>query len=221
MKIKDVAAGSHTLKLKLEGYKDWETTLRVTAGETAKFNPKLIKIRKSKREQPRLHSSEVKPRKFHIGLQGGGFTAQIAGEDDEYSESGGFTVLNFRYALNHRFDFVIDGRFWVTNLDEGDSVTRLARSSVGPGIRAVFELNDYLKWFIQGTLYWVREREEYDDGSHFAQGLAGAGVNSGVEIRTSDLISIPIGVTFLGVGEDDDSEKFSGVGVSGGLSFNF
>ena len=99
-----------------------------------------------------VDSSRIKPRKSHIGLQGGGFTAQISdGDGDEYSESGGFAVLNFRYSLNHRSDFVLDGRFWVTNVDEGDSVTRLAHSSVGPGIHAVFELNGYLRWFIQGT----------------------------------------------------------------------
>lgn len=131
------------------------------------------------------------------------------------------SAFSYRYSVNRNFDVVAEGRGTISHQNGSlGSDLHLMNSYFGPGLRAVLPQNN-LNLFMQGTFYFVRESADRVSGNttiRATENGVGMGLNGGLDIRVSRLISLPIEVNYLLAKPADD---VSGFGVSTGLNFNF
>ncbi len=160
--------------------------------------------------------------RHHIGLVLG--YAKLVDDDVkplgyDFSNSG-HGALTYRYSFSPNIDLAVEGRGTFSAQDVSGSDLNLVNSYFGPGVRIVAPQYN-LKLFLQGNFYFVREEVETVSGNTtttVSEDGVGFGINGGVDIRLSRLLSLPIEVNFLYA---KPSDNISGFGISTGLTFNF
>lgn len=96
----------------------------------------------------------------------------------------------------------------------------LTTSYFGPGLRLVSP-TEGLRPFVQGNFFVATEEinaEENNVKVSTSKTGVGFGISAGVDIRASNLLSVPIEANFMYGKPSDD---ISGLGLSAGLTFNF
>jgi hypothetical protein len=162
--------------------------------------------------------------RHHIGLNLGYLKLisddvkdETSGLDFSNSALGGF---NYRFSVNRNVDLCIDSRATFSSQNDAGTDLHLINSYFGPGVRLVAPQNN-LALFVQGNFYFVNEEVEIVQGNtkiSASESGVGFGVNGGVDIRLSRLLSMPVEVNFLYA---DPADNVSGFGISTGLTFNF
>lgn len=130
------------------------------------------------------------------------------------------SAITYRYSFSPNLDLAVEGRGTFSSQNVSGSDLNLNNSYFGPGLRVIAPQNN-LKLFLQGNLYFVNERVEEVSGNTTTtttEDGVGFGLNGGVDIRISPLISIPIEANFIYA---KPSDNISGFGISTGLTFNF
>jgi hypothetical protein len=130
------------------------------------------------------------------------------------------SALSYRYSFSPNIDLAVEGRGTFSSQNVSGTDLNLINSYFGPGVRIVAP-QDRLKLFAQGNFYFVQEEIEEVSGNTTittSETGVGFGLNGGVDIQLSRLLSLPIEVNYLFAKPADD---VSGFGVSAGLTFNF
>jgi len=160
--------------------------------------------------------------RHHIGLVLG-YAKLVDGDVKplgyDFSNSG-HSALTYRYSFSQNVDLAVEGRGTFSSQDVSGSDLHLINSYFGPGVRIIAPQNN-LKLFLQGNLYFVSENVETVSGNTtttVTEDGIGFGVNGGIDIRLSRLLSLPIEVNYLYA---KPSDNVSGFGISAGLTFNF
>ena len=160
--------------------------------------------------------------RHHIGLVLG--YAKLVSDDVkpfgyDFSNSG-HSALTYRYSFSPNIDLAVEGRGTFSSQDVNGSNLNLTNSYFGPGVRIAAPQNN-LKLFLQGNFYLVNEKVETVSGNttiSAKENGVGFGLNGGVDIRLSRLLSLPVEANFLYA---KPSDNISGFGISTGLTFNF
>ncbi len=160
--------------------------------------------------------------RHHIGLVLG--YAKLVDDDVkplgyDFSNSG-HSALTYRYSFSPNIDLAVEGRGTFSSQEVSTSDLHLINSYFGPGIRIIAPQNN-LKLFLQGNFYLVNENVETVSGNTTTstkENGVGFGLNGGVDIQLSRLLSLPIEVNYLYA---KPSDNISGFGISKGLTFNF
>jgi len=168
------------------------------------------------------------PMRHHLTL-GYGFARHISDDfEDTGLETGGVGQFAYRYSLNPGWDLALDWRS-VNTSDESvetgggtpfeiDYEHRVAY--FGPGVRWSSGSGS-VRPYLQANVFFVTEtlRVEIDGiGGDASEEDAGFGLMGGADIRLSQLLSIPLEVSYLYGKPDLD---VSSLGMSVGLTFNF
>jgi len=154
---------------------------------------------------PSIDVSNRPYKRYHIGIQAGFYKAVLGG-------------VNFRYSSTPVVSLVIDSRTWGSS-DRSIDVTS---SFFGIGIR-INGKDEQVKPFLQVSTYLVTENVEKqaDFGSNIlSENGIGIGLSTGLDIKVSELISIPVEINYIGT-DGDDMDNLSWFGLSVGVSFNF
>jgi hypothetical protein len=137
----------------------------------------------------------------------------------DYTDAG-LGVLAYRFSLSPMVDLTFDSRATIHSEDfEGVDVS-LHNYFVGPGVR-VGAPTGSVRPYGQANFLFVTEKLEIQEDNttlSVTENGAGFGLFGGVDVRASNLLSVPIEVHYL-FGEPEDD--VSGVGISAGLTFNF
>ncbi|MGH8003358.1 MAG: outer membrane beta-barrel protein [Limisphaerales bacterium] len=160
--------------------------------------------------------------RHHIGLTLG--YAKLVSDDVKFLgrdfSNSGHSALTYRYSFSPNIDLAVEGRGTFSSQDASGSDLNLINSYFGPGVRVIAPQQN-LKLFLQGNLYFVNESKETVSGNTTTtttEDGVGFGLNGGVDIRVSRLLSIPIEANFIYA---KPSDNISGFGISSGLTFNF
>lgn len=132
----------------------------------------------------------------------------------------GVATLAYRFSLRPNLDLTLDARAAASMDEVGGIDVTLSNSYFGPGIRLVGQ-GEGARPFVQASFFLVSEEVEfeYQDVTVSADDSGiGFGVFAGVDIRASNLISIPIQGEFVYAKPEDD---VSGIGATIGITFNF
>jgi len=132
----------------------------------------------------------------------------------------GVATLAYRFSLRPNLDLTLDARAAASMDEVGGIDVTLSNSYFGPGIRLVGQ-GEGARPFVQASFFLVSEEIEfeYQDVTVTAdESGVGFGVFAGVDIRASNLISIPIQGEFVYAKPEDD---VTGIGASVGITFNF
>ena len=132
----------------------------------------------------------------------------------------GFGAIAYRYSVLPNLDLSLDLRSTVSFQTVSDVDLTLTTSFFGPGIRLISP-NEGTRPFVQANFFAVSEDIELEQGGVKISGSesdVGFGICGGVDLRASNLISIPIEVNYMYGKPADD---ISGVGINVGLTFNF
>lgn len=131
-----------------------------------------------------------------------------------------FGALGYRYSVLPNLDLCVDARATRSSQTVSGVDLTLTNSFFGPGVRIVSPIEG-VRPYVQANIFLVKEQVETEE-----QGLklsasetgAGFGLCGGVDIRASDLISVPIEGNFK---YGKPSDNVSGLGINVGLTFNF
>lgn len=132
----------------------------------------------------------------------------------------GVATLAYRFSLRPNLDLTLDVRAAASMDEVGGIDVTLSNSYFGPGIRLVGQ-GEGARPFVQASFFLVSEEIEfeYQDVTVSAdESGIGFGVFAGVDIRASNLISIPIQGEFVYAKPEDD---VTGIGATVGITFNF
>ena len=132
----------------------------------------------------------------------------------------GVATLAYRFSLRPNLDLTLDARAAASMDEVGGIDVTLSNSYFGPGIRLVGQ-GEGARPFVQASFFLVSEEVEfeYQDVTVSADDSGiGFGVFAGVDIRASNLISIPIQGEFVYAKPEDDVR---GIGATIGITFNF
>jgi len=163
-------------------------------------------------------------KRHHIGLVIG--YVKLISDDVKDDSSGldwsnsGHAALSYRYSINPNLDLAVDSRATFSTQTVNGVDVNLANTYFGPGVRVIAPQGK-MKLFLQGNIYFVNEQVELVQGNTKVSANetgVGFGVNGGIDIQVSRLLSIPIEANFLFAKPQDD---VSGFGISAGLTFNF
>lgn len=195
-----------------------------------------------------LIPKEVQHKRFHIGILGGYFKAlsvndfHVRLKDDTWDlTNAGLGNFNFRYSASRSVDLVFDSLTWGTDYSAGNDKYKVMNRFWGIGIR-INGNSTVVNPFVQGLYFLVQEDKditieiisERDSVGNLIYGTheynvehtdAGFSINGGIDIKVSELISIPIEVTFLktssGYGNPlTRKDDLSGFGLSIGVNLN-
>jgi hypothetical protein len=168
--------------------------------------------------------------RHHLGLDIGYFKAfsdDLKAESDSNSvtvfdvTNGGLAAINYRYSLSELIDLVVDSRAWVSSDDVLGIKTTLTNTFFGGGFRLNGKENT-ARPFIQTIIYIVKEEVKAEvfgiEVTAESESAVGLGFNGGIDIRASDLISIPLQLNFL---LSEPADNISGLGFTAGINFNF
>jgi outer membrane protein with beta-barrel domain len=134
--------------------------------------------------------------------------------------NGGSGALAYRLSLKPNLDLTLDAFGIVSQDDLGGVDITLSTSYFGPGIRLISP-SEGMRPYVQANFYFVSEDLELEYSGITISGSesgVGFGISGGVDIRASNLISIPVEAHYLYSKPEDD---VSGIGASVGLTFNF
>ncbi len=132
----------------------------------------------------------------------------------------GFGAVGYRYSVLPNLDFCVDARATRSSQTVSGVDLTLNNQFFGPGVR-IISPNEGVRPFVQANLFLVREQIETEqDGLKLSASKtsAGFGMSGGVDIRASDLISVPIEGNFK---YGKPADNVSGLGINVGLTFNF
>ncbi len=132
----------------------------------------------------------------------------------------GYGSFQYRISLQRNLDLTFDARATVSSQTEAGVDLTLTNTYWGPGIRFVAP-HEGMRPYVQANFFFVREEAEAEFGGIKITGHdngAGFGICGGVDIRASDLLSIPIEANYMYGKPSDD---VSGIGINAGLTFNF
>ncbi len=162
--------------------------------------------------------------KHHLGLAGG---YQKLLSDDLKDESigidftnAGFGSISYRLSVLRNLDLTLDACATVSSDEDSGIDYTLTNSFFGPGVRIVSP-NEGTRPFVQANFFFVTEKAEAESGGIKISGSengAGFGISGGVDIRASELLSIPVTANYMYGKPSDD---VSGLGINVGLTFNF
>lgn len=135
--------------------------------------------------------------------------------------SGLLSAVNYRYSLNPYLDLAFEVRSWMSFQEWAGVDFTLTSSFIGGGLR----LNageTAVRPYVQANIYSVQEKLSGEAGGFRAEAKSesgvGLGIIGGVDIRASNLISIPIEACFLLA---KPADNVSGFGFASGINFNF
>ena len=132
----------------------------------------------------------------------------------------GFANISYRYSLLPNLDLALDLRGTASVQTVSGVDLSLLNSFFGPGVRLVSP-NEGARPFVQANFFLVDEEIELERNGtkvSFSENGVGFGVCAGVDLRASNLISIPIEANYMYGKPSDD---VSGIGINVGITFNF
>ncbi|MGH7726331.1 MAG: outer membrane beta-barrel protein [Candidatus Eiseniibacteriota bacterium] len=170
-------------------------------------------------------SAAAETRMHHIGL-GFGYSKLLSDDLDPDRTFGlDFTDcamggLSYRISISRTFDAVFDSRSTFSRQEAlGDDV-HFTTSWFGPGLR-IRAAEGNIRPYAQANFYFAQEEFSIDSGSTTTstdESGVGFGFFSGVDIRVSRLISIPVEIAYLYADPEDNISSFGG---GAGVTFNF
>ncbi len=139
--------------------------------------------------------------------------------------------LNYRLSLSPKFDLTLDAYSTFSSQSASlfvdypfyatlDADYAVMTTFFGPGLRWIAP-REGIRPFVQGNVFIVGEYFTADYGSLYYSASdysAGFGLSAGVDIRASNLLSIPIQADYMYGKPADDLSTF---GFNFGLTFNF
>ena len=169
-------------------------------------------------------ASRAENRQHHLGFALG--YAKHLSDDLKDEPNGidftdaGYGSIAYRLSLASNLDITMDLR-GTTHSDEIAGVdVSLNTGFFGPGLR-VISPHEGIRPYAQVNFFFVSESVELEEGGFTVtsdESGVGFGISGGVDIRASNLLSIPIEATYMyGKPEDD----ISAIGINVGLTFNF
>lgn len=171
-----------------------------------------------------VHSQSAR---HHIGLGLGYFKA--FSEELKMEElgvdftSGLLGAVNYRFSVNAMIDLAVDYRFWTASqqYEYGAVPVTLSSSFYGGGVRLNTQ-GKTIRPYIQGNIYVAQEQvsaeaEGFELTAERESGL-GFGIICGIDIRASNLISIPVEINFLMASPADN---VTGLGFGAGINLSF
>ena len=178
---------------------------------------------------PSIDISSRSHKRYHIGILAGFYKASPDNLKflDYDLTNAVLAMFNFRYSLTPVVDLAIENRAWISS-DRGtiqglEFNIDVTSSFFGIGIR-VNGKDEQVKPFFQGSIYFVLAdidigNDILDISSGNGIGI-GIGLSGGLDIKASELISIPVEIIYIGT-DGDDIGNLSGFGLSVGVNFNF
>jgi opacity protein-like surface antigen len=170
------------------------------------------------------HSGYPQIAKHHVGLDVGYFKAfSDELKFDGFDFTNGVAVaLQYRYSFSEMLDLALEVRGWSSSQQADDVTISLTNTFIGGGFRANVP-GMAARPYIQANLYLAQEQAsaEYEDvkvEAEVGEAAIGFGINGGVDIKVSNLISIPVEVMYLYA---DPGDNVSGIGFASGINFNF
>jgi hypothetical protein len=137
----------------------------------------------------------------------------------DFTDSGA-GVLAYRISVAKNFDAVFESRGTISTAEAFGEDWTFTTSWFGPGLR--FRASEgNIRPYAQANFYYAQEEFSVDSGStttSASEGGVGFGVFSGVDIRVSRLISIPVEIAYLYADPEDNISSFGG---TAGVTFNF
>jgi len=183
---------------------------------------------------PSIDTSSKTYKRYHIGYQVD-FNYEVLSDNFAFDFNGShldfdltnalLETYNFRYSLTPVVSLVIDFRTWLLGGGTIDlPAVDLGSSFFGIGIRVNGKYKQ-VKPFLQVSTYLVTENVDFEsgiseNGNIFSEDGIGIGLSTGLDIKVSELISIPVEIIYIGT-DGDDIDNLSGYGLSAGVSFNF
>ena len=163
--------------------------------------------------------------RHHIGLGLGYFKALSSDlRQDALGidlTNGMLVDLNYRFSFNNVVDLAVDNRLWFSSQSIGEASLTLMTSFFGIGVR-LNSPGKVLRSYIQPNLYMANEEVTGEYGGwelvSKSESTIGFGINGGVDITLSNLISIPVEACFLLA---EPADNVSGFGFASGINFNF
>jgi len=137
----------------------------------------------------------------------------------DYTDAG-YGALAYRLSVLSNLDVTLDARGTTHSDNIGGVDLTLSTGFFGPGIRLISP-NEGLRPYVQANFFLVSESIESEQAGVKISGDesgVGFGISSGVDIRVSNLLSVPIEMNYMYGKPADD---ISGIGANIGLTFNF
>lgn len=167
-------------------------------------------------------SGRAENHKHHLGFALGyekhlSDDLKVAGLD--FTDAG-YGAIAYRLSVLPNLDLTADLRGTVHTEEVNGVDLTLTTGWFGPGVRLVAP-GGGIRPYAQANFFVVSESIELQEGdvtTTFSHDDVGFGICGGVDIRASNLLSIPIEVNYM-YGKPRDNT--SGVGVNVGLTFNF
>ena len=163
-------------------------------------------------------------RKHHLGVALG-YEKHLS--DDLKEESigidytqAGYGAIAYRLSVMSNMDITLDARGTTHSDTIGGVDLTMSTGFFGPGIRLISP-NEGLRPYMQANFFLVSESLEAQVGNTKTttdENSAGFGISGGVDIRLSNLLSIPVEANYMYGKPADD---VSGIGANIGLTFNF
>lgn len=132
----------------------------------------------------------------------------------------GVGTLAYRFSLQPGLDLCLDSKAAASSDELLGADLTLTNTYFGPGIRFSGK-SEGTTPYLQANIYLVSEEVEAEqNGVTVSASETGVGFGAalGVDIRASNLISIPIQAEFIYAKPEDD---VTGIGASVGVTFNF
>ncbi|HEX5030036.1 MAG TPA: hypothetical protein VFY90_08700 [Tepidiformaceae bacterium] len=163
-------------------------------------------------------------RKHHLGFALGyekhlSDDLKIESAGIDYTDAG-YGAIAYRLSVLSNMDITLDARGTTHSDNIGGIDLTMSTGFFGPGIRLISP-NEGLRPYMQANFFLVSESLEAEVGgvkTSTDENGTGFGISGGVDIRASNLLSIPIEVNYMYGKPADD---VSGIGANIGLTFNF
>jgi len=131
-----------------------------------------------------------------------------------------FAGLAYRISLLPNLDLTVDSRATVSTTTQAGVDLTLTNTFFGPGVRFMAP-KEGVRPYVQVNFYVADESAEAASGGvkiSASESGVGFGVSGGVDIRASNLLSIPIEANYMYA---KPADNIAGIGVNVGLTFNF
>lgn len=169
-------------------------------------------------------SARAENRKHHLGFALG-YEKHLSDDLKDVSlgidyTDAGYGAIAYRFSVLPNMDLTLDARGTTHSDNIGGLDLTMSTGFFGPGVRLISP-TEGLRPYIQANFFLVSESLEYQVGNTKTttdENGTGFGISSGVDVRLSHLLSIPIEVNYMHGKPADD---VSGIGANIGLTFNF
>jgi hypothetical protein len=170
---------------------------------------------------PKNAKAELKRNHITIGVgYQGYFSDDLKGGGLDFSNSE-LGTLAYRLTLSPKFDLTFDAIGTTsTETDAGSDIT-VNVGFFGPGVRYIAP-HEGVRPYVQANIFIVGEDFSVQSGNTTynsnTESSAGFGASAGVDIRASNLLSIPVQAQYL---YGKPADNLSSLGFLVGLTFNF